>query len=412
MHWKLFVFVLVLVGVNFLESRSINCPSFCICDMVDNLRRTACTNGTIAVIEYDVPKEVQFLDMSYNHISTLNENVFIEMQVTNLKILNVSHNHIFNVHMNAFNGLTKLKTMDLSYNFLRYILPEWTRNLVSLQELYLRGNNLKDAVNHDVFRTGKIFESKTLKVLDLSQCGIISIKNGIFSDLPKLEKLDLSNNRLKRIKLSIVAPLKNLLIFNLKDNMLDCKNWDTNATVNYLKAKGIRNENSCLEKKKPSGSKFERLIEAPMTIPKNFWLYEDDDQNSNNTANNTIISPQLKTSHQSLIETIFFLSPWLFVFFLLLSGLLIGLILGCSITIPDEPCCTCSQFIASLHIKSRRSLKKTRKNISRSLNNLRRLSRNFSNPGNNEFNSTLLASEFDLSFTTPTFQRRQLPGSS
>lgn len=65
------------------------------------------------------------------------------MELTNLKLLNVSHNKIWQIHLNAFDGMDKLKTLDLSYNSIEYFTKSWFEDWVLLEELYLRGNKLR-----------------------------------------------------------------------------------------------------------------------------------------------------------------------------------------------------------------------------------------------------------------------------
>lgn len=54
----------------------INCPHTCKCDKYEGLRRATCHNRNLITIEADVPKEVEILDMSFNHISELNDHIF------------------------------------------------------------------------------------------------------------------------------------------------------------------------------------------------------------------------------------------------------------------------------------------------------------------------------------------------
>lgn len=75
-----------------------------------------------------------------------------------LKLLNISHNKVGQIHMNAFVGLGRLKSLDLSYNSIQYILNHWFLNMNSLEELYFRGNSFSKLTE------GPIFESRTLKV--------------------------------------------------------------------------------------------------------------------------------------------------------------------------------------------------------------------------------------------------------
>lgn len=81
------------------------------------------------------------------------------MHLLDLKSLNISHNKINNIHMDAFEGLNLLKMLDLSYNTVQYLLNNWFWSMPQLQELYLRGNNLQ------TFKPeGPLIESNSLKV--------------------------------------------------------------------------------------------------------------------------------------------------------------------------------------------------------------------------------------------------------
>lgn len=66
--------------------------------------------------------------------------------------------------MNGFNCLKGLKILDLSQNIIQYLLPHWFWNMLELQELYLKHNDLYS------FRPdGPFFESNTLQVINLFQ---------------------------------------------------------------------------------------------------------------------------------------------------------------------------------------------------------------------------------------------------
>lgn len=60
-----------------------------------------------------------------------------------MKLLNLSHNMVKQIHFNGFTGLETLKTLDLSYNAIEYFTRSWFESLQSLEELYLRGNKLR-----------------------------------------------------------------------------------------------------------------------------------------------------------------------------------------------------------------------------------------------------------------------------
>lgn len=74
--------------------------------------------------------------------------------------LNISYNKIGQIHMNGFNCLDDLKLLDLTGNVIQYILPHWFWNLLALEELYLKYNDLF------TFRPdGPFFESNSLQVI-------------------------------------------------------------------------------------------------------------------------------------------------------------------------------------------------------------------------------------------------------
>lgn len=75
---------------------------------------------------------------------------FQNLGYTELKLLNLSHNKISNIHMNAFRNLHSLKTVDLSHNSVQYILPHWFWDTKSVLELYLSHNNLFSIANEQL----------------------------------------------------------------------------------------------------------------------------------------------------------------------------------------------------------------------------------------------------------------------
>lgn len=60
-----------------------------------------------------------------------------------MKLLNLTHNKVHQIHFEAFKGLEKLRSLDLSFNAIEYFTESWFESLRSLEELYLRGNKLR-----------------------------------------------------------------------------------------------------------------------------------------------------------------------------------------------------------------------------------------------------------------------------
>lgn len=63
------------------------------------------------------------------------------------------------MHLNAFKGLNKIRTIDLSFNVIEYILQEWFVDLPNLKELYMNNNNF-----FKLDAKGPLIDSKNLEV--------------------------------------------------------------------------------------------------------------------------------------------------------------------------------------------------------------------------------------------------------
>lgn len=81
-----------------------------------------------------------------------------EQNLVSLKLLNVSHNKLSQIHWRALQGLNQVRTIDFSSNALQYIKVEWFSALPVLEELYLKDNGFSRLDSRVAFM------SKTLKV--------------------------------------------------------------------------------------------------------------------------------------------------------------------------------------------------------------------------------------------------------
>lgn len=111
---KLAVLSAVLSQTNALcpaELRNYGCK----CDYVKNGRRVDCSNRNLYEIPPGIPSDVQFLDLSQNHLSQLGEGL---APFTDLLRLNVSFNEIVGVNQANFDMLKKMEYLDLAFNSL------------------------------------------------------------------------------------------------------------------------------------------------------------------------------------------------------------------------------------------------------------------------------------------------------
>ena len=113
--------------------------------------------------------------------------------MTGIKILNVSNNHIKTIPRNTFPKLYELHTIDLSHNELKDIYNGVFQTLFSLRNLNLSHNHLE------------------------------TIKSSVFGTLPTLLYLDLSNNKLKDLGRGALTRMASLRALNLENN--DLEKW-------------------------------------------------------------------------------------------------------------------------------------------------------------------------------------------
>ena len=160
-------------------------------------------------------KDLVFLDMSNNRLTYIEDNFcwslsglktlnfsgnFIKYiprsirYMRHLQELNLSKNEITSIP-NEFMYLKYLKKFDISWNKIQIIDPHIFNNLSYLEELYCNDNLLTNIENINNYR---VFDSiLNLRILDLSHNQYQDFLT--FSQLYKLEKLNVSYNRLRNI---------------------------------------------------------------------------------------------------------------------------------------------------------------------------------------------------------------------
>nr|CAH7765123.1 unnamed protein product [Callosobruchus chinensis] len=283
-------------------------------------------------IEVDIPAQAEIIDLSYNLISELGSNIFLEIGLTNLKLLNLSHNKIGHIHLSGFEGLGNLRTLDLSYNSLHYFNERWFAALASIQELYLRGNNLK-SINQE-----PRLNLQRLRILDISNCAIASLNPDVFQYVPNVQILDISENFLIRLDTEVIQQMHHLYALKAKGNLFRCKDPEFARLRSYTSKRHIAYDDPCKKAgRKRKIEQFQRMMSAGPQIPeKNVWIY-DEDEEKRQTRNYTEVII-LCNETQKLFEGNFFenfvievitLSPLLSLSVVLVFGITLGIALGC-----------------------------------------------------------------------------------
>ncbi|KAF5272203.1 hypothetical protein FQA39_LY01285 [Lamprigera yunnana] len=167
---------------------------------------------TILRDTFDGLQYLHYLDLSYNELSEIPDNVF--HFIVQLKTLNISNNNLRVLHPNSFYNLILLEELDISYNDLYKINPvtfqyfnnlinlqlgsndfeyldlEKWNNLSSLKILNISGNNLKsvDFLYHFSFASN--LTELYLNDNNLTQLNSFALRKHV----PALERINISKN--------------------------------------------------------------------------------------------------------------------------------------------------------------------------------------------------------------------------
>jgi Leucine-rich repeat (LRR) protein len=156
------------------------------------------------------------IDLSYNKLTFLDQS--ISKPLLSLEELYLRDNQLQVLNLDMFSNNVKLRNIDLSYNELTYLNQSISKPLLSLEELYLRDNQLQ-VLNLDMFSN-----NVKLRKIDLSYNKLTFLDQSISKPLLSLEELDLSNNKLEVLNLDMFSnnvKLRNIDLSNNKLTSLD-----------------------------------------------------------------------------------------------------------------------------------------------------------------------------------------------
>ncbi|CAL1277989.1 unnamed protein product [Larinioides sclopetarius] len=153
-----------------------------------------------------------------------------------INIIDLSRNKLVFLYPGTFDNCQKLMKVSLKSNYLSSVDGLFT--VPSLQEVNIRDNNIEsidNAFQHESnlehLDAGKnrlyeisdsAFSSKmrNLRILILDNCELAFLPFAIFNSITKLEKIDLSFNRLESLPFEIFRNLNNLVEVKLKQNQI------------------------------------------------------------------------------------------------------------------------------------------------------------------------------------------------
>lgn len=193
-------------------------------------------------------KHLRYLDLSSNSGNiyntayfSLSRNKFLN--TTKLERLTLSYNNIRILFNSTFTGLSNLKTLSMRNASLLVIKPRAFSPLPELLYLDIQNNPIlaQDSLMKPAFEG-----LNKLEILLLGGCGIsfFNTKSNMFESMPSLKYLSLERNYLKVISPALLFPLKNLVYFNLAQNLIP--SWHLPIFVKSKIKKFIANQNKIM----------------------------------------------------------------------------------------------------------------------------------------------------------------------
>ncbi|XP_012532040.2 leucine-rich repeat-containing protein 15 [Monomorium pharaonis] len=190
-------------------------------------------------------KQLTHVYLNANNLERLNASTFEGL--AKLEVLDLSANSFEEVHALAFQDNIELRLLNLSYNSLRRF-PDLSSSVMTLDLSYnlisrlradslegmpmIRSLNLK--VNH-LQSLPRRLSSRALKILDVQRNRLVELHNDTFIELPSLQKLDLSGNRLtEAMDPDVFRNNQNLAVIHLEDNPWRCDCTQLYVTFEYL----------------------------------------------------------------------------------------------------------------------------------------------------------------------------------
>ena len=148
--------LLIILNDEFIRKKSFDYESLKIltrekliaCILKDLIKRKITNkNSTNEIIKFrcdNTLNDLNYLkeiDISFNHVKEIHPNLFIGLD--NLEIIHFGCNKIEIIHENTFNGLTNLKKIDFSSNQIKEIHPTLFNGLANLESIDFRDNQVE-----------------------------------------------------------------------------------------------------------------------------------------------------------------------------------------------------------------------------------------------------------------------------
>ncbi|KAJ0055540.1 hypothetical protein NL108_005368 [Boleophthalmus pectinirostris] len=218
-HWLTLVTCCLLpslIGAGETWGMVSTCPFHCVCRNLSESLSTLCADKGLLFVPPNVDRRTVELRLADNFITEVGGSDFANM--TGLVDLTLSRNTIHHIRPMAFADLESLRSLHLDGNRLTTLGPRDLAGLINLQHLIVNNNQLvkvSPQVFDDFLLTledldmsynnlkrvpwESIQNMASLHTLNLDHNLIDHIAEGVFGELYKLARLDMTSNRLRTL---------------------------------------------------------------------------------------------------------------------------------------------------------------------------------------------------------------------
>lgn len=197
-------------------SSSGHCPNACSCKWKNGKHTAECMSQGLFSVPAGLPPGLQVIHLERNNFHSLPGRTFQERGLVNLQRVFLAQCRLGRVASDAFQQLTNLVELDLSWNLLTAVPSSALVSVPHLRRLQLSGNPIAQLEN------GSFAGLSHLNYLHLSRCQLRSVDLGALDGLPALEFLLLDGNRLATLPAQAVSVLPRLSTLYLHGNQWQC----------------------------------------------------------------------------------------------------------------------------------------------------------------------------------------------
>ena len=160
-----------------------------------------------------------FLEQKLNEIyDNIKNFVSLNIEIEDIMLIDMSRRNNNSINPFAMNGLGKIKFICFNNNdnqIIKEIHLDTFNGLTRLEEIYFSYNQIQE-LNRNIFNGGLT----CLKIIDFKNNQIKELNSFIFSGLINLEKIDFEVNQIKELHSSTFSGLVNLKLINFYSNII------------------------------------------------------------------------------------------------------------------------------------------------------------------------------------------------